>query len=158
MFVGCSEISISVIVKHLQHVGIIRAFCLPGGTFKFFSAWRTENIAGFWFVGSEPRLTLWMCEICSKLTIKTPKRRQRLCSSVFIIDFEQTNTGWKGAMVSKYVQISVNLIEQIFVRENLWRELIIQLLDIRVILCIWSKRISVSVKYFLRQFILLEEY
>ena len=31
MFVGCSEISKSVIVKHKQHIGIIRAFCLPGG-------------------------------------------------------------------------------------------------------------------------------
>ena len=30
MFVGCSEISTSVIVKHKQHIGIIRAFCLPG--------------------------------------------------------------------------------------------------------------------------------
>ena len=36
MFVDCSEISIGVVVKHVQHVGIIRAFCLPG---KFFSAW-----------------------------------------------------------------------------------------------------------------------
>ena len=31
MFVGCSEISTSVIVKHKQHMEIIRAFCLPGG-------------------------------------------------------------------------------------------------------------------------------
>ena len=30
--VGCSEISISVIVKHVQHVGIIRDFCLARGT------------------------------------------------------------------------------------------------------------------------------
>ena len=46
-----------------------------------------------------------MCEICSKLTIKTPERRQATlmlyictqfvhCSSVFIIDFEQVNTNW----------------------------------------------------------------
>ena len=38
MFVGCSEISISVIDIHVQHVGIIRAFCLPGGLIKLFSA------------------------------------------------------------------------------------------------------------------------
>ena len=36
MFVGCSEISISVIVKHVQHIGIIRAFCLPGETCQVF--------------------------------------------------------------------------------------------------------------------------
>ena len=29
-FVDCPEIS--VIVKHVQHVGIIRVFCLSGGT------------------------------------------------------------------------------------------------------------------------------
>ena len=29
MFVGCSEISIGVIVKNVQHVGIARAFCPP---------------------------------------------------------------------------------------------------------------------------------
>ena len=34
MFVGCSEISINVTAKHVQHVGIIRACNLPW----FFSA------------------------------------------------------------------------------------------------------------------------
>ena len=28
------------------------------------------------------------CEICSKLTIKTPERHQRHCSGVFIVNFE----------------------------------------------------------------------
>ena len=36
MFVGRSENSISVIVKHMQHVGIIGTFCPPGGTKKFY--------------------------------------------------------------------------------------------------------------------------
>ena len=30
LFVGCSETSLSVTVKHIQHVGIIRAFYLLG--------------------------------------------------------------------------------------------------------------------------------
>ena len=30
-----------------------------------------------------------MCEICSKLTIKTPERRHRRPSGVFIANFEQ---------------------------------------------------------------------
>ena len=30
MFVGCSEISISAIVKHVQHTGITRVFYLSG--------------------------------------------------------------------------------------------------------------------------------
>ena len=49
-----------------------------------------------------------MCEICSKLTIKTPERREwhrsgvfivnftyfTHCSDVHIVDFEQVNAGW----------------------------------------------------------------
>ena len=48
------------------------------------------------------------CEICSKLTIKPPKRRHRfggfivnfehishLCSTVSIVNFEQVNAGWE---------------------------------------------------------------
>ena len=48
MFVGCSEIIISVIVKHGQHIGIIRAFCLPGELVKFFSVW--EDRTKYWVV------------------------------------------------------------------------------------------------------------
>ena len=36
VFVSCSEISISVIDKHMQDVGNIRTFCLPGGTCSVF--------------------------------------------------------------------------------------------------------------------------
>ena len=60
MFVGSPEISISVSVKHLQHIGIIRAFHLPGGTCYFFQCLRellsssvsggTEKIAGLWLI------------------------------------------------------------------------------------------------------------
>ena len=50
MFAGCSEISVSAIVKNLQHVEIIRAFYLPGGLVKFFSAWGTAKMVGLWVV------------------------------------------------------------------------------------------------------------
>ena len=54
---GFSEITKSIIVKHMQHVGLIRAFCLPrGGLAKFFSAWRTEKIAGLWFARGDQYL------------------------------------------------------------------------------------------------------
>ena len=36
MFIGCFEISTSVIEKHVQSIGIIRAFCLPGKTYSDF--------------------------------------------------------------------------------------------------------------------------
>ena len=46
MFVGCSEISIKVIVKHVQHVGIIWACSQPWVDLSRFSVpeW-TEKIA-----------------------------------------------------------------------------------------------------------------
>ena len=34
MFVGCFEISVNVVFKRVQSIGIIRAFCLPGETFQ----------------------------------------------------------------------------------------------------------------------------
>ena len=45
MFVNCSEISINVIVKHVQHVEIIWSCSLPwdGLIFKFFSAWEDRK-------------------------------------------------------------------------------------------------------------------
>ena len=50
-FIGCSEISISVIVKFVQHIRVIWIFCLSGGS---------EKIAGLRFPeeGSIPTLTL----------------------------------------------------------------------------------------------------
>ena len=54
MFVGCSGVSKSVIVKHVQNIEIIRAFCLSGGDLLSFSPpgenfAGTEKIAGLWF-------------------------------------------------------------------------------------------------------------
>ena len=61
MLVGCSEISISVVAKHVQYTGIIRGFfvCL-GDLLSFSVPERTGQIAGLWFArgGSVPRLTL----------------------------------------------------------------------------------------------------
>ena len=55
MLVGISVIGISVIVKHVQQVRIIRAFCLlGGGDLLGFSVPRwTEKIAGLGFAGGE---------------------------------------------------------------------------------------------------------
>ena len=49
MFVCCSEISISVIVKYTQQIGIIMVFCLAWGLLKIFGAWGAEKTAGLWF-------------------------------------------------------------------------------------------------------------
>ena len=49
MFVGCSEIRINVIVKHVQHVGIIWACSLPGMDLllSFSVPGGTEKVAGW---------------------------------------------------------------------------------------------------------------
>ena len=49
MFVGCSEINIVVIVKHVQNIEIVRAFYLPGGACSVFQSGGTEKIAELWF-------------------------------------------------------------------------------------------------------------
>ena len=65
MFVGCFEISKSVIVKHVQSIGLSGLFvCLGGDLLRFALPGGTEEIAGLWFArgggGSVPRLTLWL--------------------------------------------------------------------------------------------------
>ena len=49
MFVGCSEISISVIVKHMQNIGLkSRLFDYQGDLLSFSVPGMTEKIAGLW--------------------------------------------------------------------------------------------------------------
>lgn len=50
MFASCSEVSTSAAVKHVQHTGFIRTFCLPGGTCYVFQFLGEHEIAGLWFV------------------------------------------------------------------------------------------------------------
>lgn len=45
MFVSCSKISISVTAKHVQNIGIIRAFSLPMGTKKFAALWADTMVS-----------------------------------------------------------------------------------------------------------------
>ena len=44
--------------------------------------------SGIYLLKVNSRNTTASCEICSKLTIKTPERRQWHCSCVFIVNFE----------------------------------------------------------------------
>ena len=46
------------------------------------------------------RNTKRRCEICSKLTIKTPERRYfTACSSVSIVNVEPVNAHWVGSCI-----------------------------------------------------------
>ena len=59
MLLGCSEISVSVVVKHVQHIKIISAFCLPGGDLlSFLVPGEQKKLLGCGLQGgSVPRLT-----------------------------------------------------------------------------------------------------
>ena len=46
------------------------------------------NSAGIYLPKVNNRNTKTKCEMCSKLTIKTPERPQRRSSGVFIVNFE----------------------------------------------------------------------
>ena len=59
--------------------------------------------------------TRTICKICSKLTIKTPERHRvlvssdfKFCSCVFIVDFNQINTGCKKVACLEKVFQTVN--------------------------------------------------
>ena len=72
MFVSCSETSIYIyiIVKRLQHVGIIWACSLPGVDLLSFSVpGRTEKIAGLWFARGvqSPSLNYAKCDHLTSL-------------------------------------------------------------------------------------------
>ena len=60
MFVNCSGIIISIIVKHEQYNGILKAFCLAGGNMLFFLGPEGQKkLLGCGLLGgSVPRLTL----------------------------------------------------------------------------------------------------
>ena len=64
------------------------------------------------------------CEVCSKLTIKPPKRGHwrrfcsfidkfehisHLCSSVSIVNFEQVNAGWEYSATNAELQTQVKI-------------------------------------------------
>ena len=52
MFVGRSKISKDVIVKHVQHVGIIWAVCLPRGTCYIFQCLgEQKKLLGYLLLG-----------------------------------------------------------------------------------------------------------
>ena len=48
----------------------------------------SDSPVGIYLLQVNNKNTQIRCEICSKLTIKTPKRRQRRRSGAFIVNFE----------------------------------------------------------------------
>ena len=55
----------------------------------------TTSPAGIYLLKVKNRNTRTMCEICWKLTIKTPEQRHWRRSGVFIVNFEHVIAGWE---------------------------------------------------------------
>ena len=53
MLVGCSQISVSVFVKHVQLIRIFKAFCLLGALLSFSVPGAEKNVAGLWFASGD---------------------------------------------------------------------------------------------------------
>ena len=56
--------------------------------------------AGIYLLKVNNRNIRAMCEMCSKLTVKTPEGRQWSCSSVSIVNFEHVMDSWDGKCFS----------------------------------------------------------
>ena len=64
------------------------------------------SLPAFYLLNVNNRNTRTRCEICSKLTIKTPERRHGTpCSCVSIVNFEHVIAGWVESINSKYYGI-----------------------------------------------------
>ena len=57
------------------------------------------------------RNTRTRCEICSKLTIKTPEERP--CSNVSIVNFEQVNADW-AKLKKNYICLNIQVNREKF--------------------------------------------
>ena len=67
----------------------LKKFFLSRGFLKYTSnTWFEHFSANIYLFKANNRNTKKRCEICSKLIIKTPERRQRCRSGVFIVKFE----------------------------------------------------------------------
>ena len=63
-----------------------------------------SGLCKFWFKNFE-RNTRTRCEICSRFTIKIPERRH--CCSVFIVNFDQINTGCTQSALKSLIQFLI---------------------------------------------------
>ena len=78
-------------VVNIMSSGLIQRFCLPVMQLIQLSFWFLTTKSIIHFVAKllrNNRNTRTRCEICSKLKIKTPERRQWRRSGVFIVTFE----------------------------------------------------------------------
>ena len=62
--------------------------------------------ANIYLLKGNYRNTRKRCEICSKFTLKTPERRQRCRSSVFIVNFKLSSHFFSGVSIVEFEQVN----------------------------------------------------
>ena len=124
LIVGCSEISIIVIVKHVQYIGIIRAFCLPVALVKFFSTQQYKK--NCWIVvcqgGISAQTDTMMCK--SFLALVTTKVR------VFLITVVTEFVDLTDMKYFARILFSGSLVQQLDMTNSLSVRTLILLLEV----------------------------
>ena len=80
--------NVQVTPKNMENLSIPK---LNVNHFIRFQVWRNASQPIFFLLKVNKRNTKTSCEICSKLTIRTPELRQWHCSGVFIVNFEHNS-------------------------------------------------------------------
>ena len=80
-----------------------------------------KNPVGIYMLKVNNGNTRTRCEICSKLTIKTPERRHWRRFGVFIVNFEQVNVDWERDWDFRIeMEITIKFVGK-YVKNNTWR-------------------------------------
>ena len=72
--------------------------------------------SGIYLIKGSNRNTRTNCEICSKLTIKTPEWRRSRCSGVFIVNFENISRDYFRKKAATVFKTRLNLKEKTYVK------------------------------------------
>ena len=73
---------------------------------KLFNQLKTIMSASIYLFNVNNINTRKRCEICSKLTVKTPERRR--CSGVFTVNFEHILQLFSSASIVEFEQVNVS--------------------------------------------------
>ena len=89
--------------QHVVHVHDVAVYYFQG-RFSIHIALLAAKInacpVGICLLKVNNRNTTIRCEMCSKLTIKTPERHR---SSVSVVNFEQVNAGWVAKIIHRRI-------------------------------------------------------
>ena len=103
-------VAVSKLIQHWCTLGCRVMYVAYGLQWHWFM--ETYSPASKYMFKVNNESTRARCEIRSKLTIKTPERRDWRRSSIFIVNFEQVNTGWEVADIKiDYIQLQQDIWE-----------------------------------------------